>query len=127
MAYIGAYSIYYIVFHALNFQDEKGILIQKKCEFSLVYSDSTRREEHACVGHELGAFEFWPENTTFSAIMLIFSLLEANPIAPLPNPLWFAQLSSIGQILVFTIQNVGPTESCPLLGVEKGLKMLSKL
>ena len=39
------------------------------------------------------------------------------------NPTVFAQLCSIDEILVFTIQFLGPTGSNPLSGVEKGLKI----
>ena len=46
--------------------------------------------------------------------------MESKGVA---NPIVFAKLCSIGQILVFTIQILGPTGSHQLLGVEKGLKM----
>ena len=50
--------------------------------------------------------------------------MESKGVA---NPIAFCFAYSIGRILDLTIQNFGPTGSYPLLGVEKDLKMWSKL
>ena len=63
--------------HTLNLHDRMGGSYSKKLlELLTVDSGSTRRDEHAYIGHsserakffELGVFEFWkfcPENATF--------------------------------------------------------------
>ena len=100
----------------------------------LVYSESTRQAEHV---HICGtsqrvanskiewSWKFWPNNDAFSARMSIFSPLggdwatftgsnDWDPKLLLGKKIRYVvppQLCSVGQILVFTNQIVGPTGS----------------
>ena len=72
--------------HSMKIQDG-GVLFQKIGELSLVDSDSTQQEEHTYISlssewvfcvRRLWTLEILSQKATFSAIMSIFSPLEAS-------------------------------------------------